>query len=127
MSRANYFYFRPKKKFKNFKNCNKQKKTLAVRFPRHPVARELLKKIGFPLAAPSANLSSKVSSVNSEDVKEDFGNKIKYILEGGNSKIGVESTIVDLRKKSKVLRLGGTEISTIKKILGKEIFFYMKK
>tara|TARA_A100000164_G_C21883965_1_gene761748 strand:+ start:10 stop:942 length:933 start_codon:yes stop_codon:yes gene_type:complete len=115
-----------KKNSKISKIVTNKKKTLAVRFPRHPVARELLKKIGFPLAAPSANLFSKVSSVNSEDVKEDFGNKIKYILEGGNSKIGVESTIVDLRKKSKVLRLGGTEISTIKKILGKKILLENK-
>ena len=110
-----------KKNSKISKIVTNKKKTLAVRFPRHPVTRELLKKIRFPLAAPSANISSKVSSVNSEDVKEDFGNKVKYILEGGKSKIGVESTIVDLRKKSKVLRLGGIEISKIKKILGKKI------
>ena len=115
-----------KKNSKISRVVTNQKKTLAVRFPKHPVTRELLKKIRFPLAAPSANLSSKVSSVNSEDVKEDFGNKVKYILEGGNSKIGVESTIVDLRKKSKVLRLGGTEISTIRKILGKKIILKNK-
>ena len=110
-----------KKNSKISKIATNKKKTLAVRFPRHPITRELLKNIGFPLAAPSANLSSKVSSVNSKDVKEDFGNKVKYILEGGSSKIGVESTIVDLRKKSKILRLGGIDISTIKKILGKKI------
>tara|TARA_B100001057_G_scaffold455848_1_gene502707 strand:- start:446 stop:1381 length:936 start_codon:yes stop_codon:yes gene_type:complete len=97
------------------------KRTLAVRFPKHPIARSLLKTLNFPLAAPSANLSSKVSAVSSSDVKEEFGKKIKYILEGGKSSIGVESTIIDLRKKPKVLRLGGIEISSIQKVLNKKI------
>ena len=95
--------------------------TLAVRFPKHPVTRTLLKKLNYPLAAPSANLSSKVSAVNSSDVKDDFGKKIKYILEGGKSSIGLESTIVDLRVKPKILRLGGLEISLIQKVLNKKI------
>ena len=81
----------------------------------------MLKRLDFPLAAPSANLSSRISSVRSTDVKEDFGKRIKYILEGGKSSIGLESTIIDLRKKPKVLRLGGLEISTIQKILKKKI------
>ena len=95
--------------------------TLAVRFPKHPVTRNLLKKLKFPLAAPSANLSSKVSSVCSSDVKEDFGKKIKYVLEGGKSSIGIESTIIDLRNKPRILRLGGLDISTIQQILKKKI------
>ena len=103
------------------KFATNNKKTLAVRFPKHPVARNLLKKLNYPLAAPSANLSSKVSAVNSKDVKEDFGGKVKYILEGGKSSIGLESTIVDLRNKPKILRLGGLEISSIQKVLNKKI------
>ncbi|MBD1135003.1 threonylcarbamoyl-AMP synthase [Pelagibacterales bacterium SAG-MED47] len=95
--------------------------TLAVRFPKHPVARCLLKKLNFPLAAPSANLSSRVSSVSSSDVKEDFGKKIKYVLEGGRSTIGLESTIIDLRDKPSILRLGGLKISEIQKVLNKKI------
>tara|TARA_A100001015_G_scaffold316851_1_gene432217 strand:- start:1555 stop:2487 length:933 start_codon:yes stop_codon:yes gene_type:complete len=98
-----------------------QKNSVAIRFPRHPITRCLLKKISFPLAAPSANISSKVSAVTSNDVREDFGKKIKFILEGGKSSIGVESTIIDLRKKPKILRLGSIEISEIKKILKKKI------
>ena len=112
----------------NLKNGSKiskiltnKKKTLAVRFPKHPIARNLLKKLEFPLAAPSANLSSKVSPVCSADVKEDFGKKIKYILEGGKSSIGLESTIIDLRNKPKILRLGGLNISAIQKVLNKKI------
>ena len=98
-----------------------KKKSLAVRFPKHPVTRNLLKKLKFPLAAPSANLYSKISSVNSSDVKEDFGKKIKFILEGGKSSIGVESTIIDIRNKPKIIRLGGLEISSIEKTLNKKI------
>ena len=87
-----------------------------MRFPKHPVARNLLKHLRFPIAAPSANISSRVSAVTSSDVKDDFGKKIKYILEGGRSSVGVESTIIDLRKKPKILRLGGLEVETIQKI-----------
>ena len=98
-----------------------KKKTLAVRFPKHPLTRNLLKNLSFPLAAPSANLSSRVSAVSSGDVKDDFGKKIKYVLEGGKSSIGLESTIIDLRNKPKILRLGGLEISLIQKVLDEKI------
>jgi len=110
-----------KKKSKISKFVTNGKSTLAVRFPKHPITRNLLKKLNFPLAAPSANISSKLSAVCSSDVKDEFGEKIKYILEGGRSSIGLESTIVDLRNKPKILRLGGLEISQIQKILKKKI------
>jgi len=110
-----------KKNSKISKIVTNKKNTLAVRFPKHPITRNLLKKLNFPLAAPSANLSSKVSSVSSADVREDFGEKIKFVLEGGKSSIGVESTIIDLRSQPKILRLGGLDISTIQKVLSKKI------
>ena len=110
-----------KKTSKISKIATNQKSSLAVRFPKHPVTRNLLKKIKFPIAAPSANISSRVSAVTSSDVKDDFGKKIKYILEGGKSSIGVESTIIDIRKKPKILRLGGLEDKLIQKILKKKI------
>ncbi len=110
-----------KKNSKISKVVTNNKDTLAVRFPKHPVARNLLKNIDFPLAAPSANISSKVSSVSPSDVRDDFGKKIKFVLEGGKSSIGLESTIVDIRKKPKILRLGGLEVSAIEKILNKKI------
>ena len=110
-----------KKNSKISKIVTNKKNTLAVRFPKHPVTRTLLKKLNFPLAAPSANISSRVSSVSSADVRDDFGKKIKYVLEGGNSSIGLESTIVDVRNKPKILRLGGLEESTIRKTLNKRI------
>ena len=110
-----------KKNSKISKLVTNKKRTLAVRFPKHPVTRNLLKLLKFPLAAPSANLSKRVSAVCSSDVKEDFGKKIKFILEGGRSSIGLESTIIDLRNKPKILRLGGLDVSTIKRTLNKEI------
>ena len=110
-----------KKSSKISKIVTNSNNTLAVRFPQHPVIRNLLKKIDFPLAAPSANLSSRVSAVSSTHVKEDFGKKVKYILEGGKSSIGLESTIIDLRTTPKILRLGGLEISSIQKVLKKKI------
>ena len=115
------FILNQKKKSKISKVATNKKNTLAVRFPKHPVARNLLKYLKFPIAAPSANISSRVSAVTSSDVKDDFGKKIKYILEGGRSSVGVESTIIDLRKKPKILRLGGLEVGTIQKILKKKI------
>ena len=113
-----------KKNSKISKIATNNKNTLAVRFPKHPITRNLLRIINFPLAAPSANISSKLSAVSSSDVRDDFGKKVKYVLEGGKSSIGLESTIIDIRKKPKILRLGGLEISAIEKILNKKIKIY---
>ena len=110
-----------KQKSKISKNVTNNKKNLAVRFPKHKIMRALLKKVNYPLAAPSANLSTRVSAVNPNDVKDDFGEKIKYILNGGPSSIGVESTIIDIVKNPKILRLGGLKISEIQKTLKKRI------
>ena len=115
------FILNLKKNSKISKVVTNKKMTLAVRFPKHPVTRSLLKRINFPLAAPSANISSRLSPVCSNDIKEDFGKKIKFILDGGRSSIGIESTIIDIRNKPKILRLGSIEISTIKKILNRKI------
>ena len=99
---------------------NKQK-TLAVRFPKHLLFRKLLKNLNYPLAAPSANISTKLSSVQASDVIEEFGSKIKYILNGGKCRIGVESTIINLTTKPTILRFGGLDISKIEKILKRRI------
>ncbi len=115
------FILNLKKSSKISKIITNKRNTLAVRFPRHSVTRKLLKILEFPLAAPSANPSSRVSAVTSADVKEDFGKKIKYVLEGGKSCIGIESTIIDLREKPQILRLGGLNVSNIQNILKKKI------
>ncbi len=106
------------------KIATNMKSTLAVRFPKHSLTRSLLSKLNYPLAAPSANLSSKVSSVCAADVRDDFGKKIKFILDGGKSSIGLESTIIDVRKYPRILRLGGLQVSKIEQVLKKKIKIY---
>ncbi len=115
------FILNLKKNSKISKFVTNKRSTLAVRFPKHPITRYLLKKLKFPLAAPSANLSSKVSAVCSSDIREDFGKKVRYILEGGKSSIGLESTIIDLSQNPKILRYGGLDIAIIEKVLKKKI------
>ena len=115
------FILNQKKKAKISKITTNKKSTHTIRIQKHPEARILFKNLKFPIAAPSANISSRVSAVTSSDVKDDFGKKIKYILEGGRSSVGIESTIIDLRKKPKILRLGGLEVETLQKILKKKI------
>ena len=120
------FILKLKSKNKISKNVTNKKKTLAVRFPKHSLTRKLLKELDFPLAAPSANISTKVSAVSKKDVEEEFGNKIKFILDGGNSKIGLESTIVNLDPKPAILRLGAIEVSKINKVLKKKVNYKSK-
>jgi len=104
---------------------NKQK-SLAVRFPKHPLFRKLLKDLAYPLAAPSANISTKLSSVQSTDVVDEFGSKIKYVLDGGRCQIGLESTIINLTTKPTILRFGGLDVSKIEKILDKKVLINTK-
>ena len=110
-----------KKDSKISKYVTNNKKSLAVRFPKHPQLRNLLKQLDYPLAAPSANITTKVSAVKANDVKEEFGNKIKYILDGGTCSIGIESTIINLTGRPSILRLGGLDILKIQKALGFKI------
>ena len=111
------YILRLKKDSRISKNVTNNQKSLAVRFPKHTLFRNLLKQLDYPLAAPSANITTKLSAVQAADVKEEFGNKIKYILNGGKSSIGIESTIIDLIGKPTILRLGGLDIAKIKKTL----------
>jgi L-threonylcarbamoyladenylate synthase len=115
------FILKKKKKSRISKIATAGKETIAVRIPRHKVARNLLGILKFPLAAPSANISSKLSPTSAKDVLEEFGNKIKFILDGGQCKIGLESTILDLTGKPSILRPGSITIEKIQKILKKKI------
>ena len=94
-----------------------QLNTVAIRFPNHKIIRSVLKHINFPLAMPSANLSSRLSPINALDVFDEFHEKLKIIINGGNSKIGIESTVVDLTEKPRILRPGIISSSEIKKII----------
>ena len=115
------FILKLKKGSKISKFVTNKQKSLAVRFPKHPLFKKLLKNLDYPLAAPSANISTRLSSVKASDVIEEFGSKIKYVLDGGKCQIGLESTIINLIGKPTILRFGGLDISKIEKILKKKV------
>ncbi len=115
------FVLELKKNSRISKNVTNGKQTLAVRFPNHLITKKLLKVLDYPLAAPSANISTKISPISKKDVEEEFGKKIKLVIDGGRSKIGLESTIISLINKPKILRLGGIERSKINKVLKKNL------
>ena len=115
------FILKLKKGSKISKFVTNKQNSLAVRFPKHPLLRRLIKDLDYPLAAPSANISTRLSSVKASDVIEEFGSKIKYILNGGKCQVGVESTIIKLFGKPTLLRFGGLDVSKIEKVLNKKI------
>ena len=115
------FILKLRKNSKISKLVTNNQNSLAVRFPNHALFRKLLKTLDYPLAAPSANISNKLSPVQAYDVIEEFGSKIKYVLNGGRCKIGIESTIINLLKKPTVVRLGGLDIPKIEKKLNKKV------
>lgn len=93
--------------------------TVAIRMPDHPLTLSLIKKTG-PLTAPSANKSGRPSPTNTKHIEEDFGPNLP-ILEGGSSKIGLESTVLDLSGKITILRPGFVDAKMIEAVLGKEV------
>jgi L-threonylcarbamoyladenylate synthase len=93
--------------------------TVGIRCPNHPLTRELLEELDFPLAAPSANPFGYISPTTPEHVNEQLGDKIAYILDGGPCTIGIESTIVGFNNdQATVYRLGGLGIEDIEKVIG---------
>lgn len=97
--------------------------SVAVRMPRHPVFRRLLKLSALPLAAPSANPFGYISPTTAEHVRQNLGGRIRHIVDGGSARIGLESTIVDLRDpaKPRVLRPGAISASAIEDVLGRQV------
>ena len=91
--------------------------SIAIRFPNHKIVRKILENVNFPLAMPSANISSGLSPVSAKDVFDEFKKKIKIIINGGNSKIGIESTVIDLTGKPKILRPGIVSPKDVKEFL----------
>lgn len=71
-------------------------KTVGIRWPSHPFIQAVIHECDFPLAAPSANLSNSISPTNAEHVRKQLGEKISLIVDGGQSQIGIESTVLDL-------------------------------
>jgi L-threonylcarbamoyladenylate synthase len=94
--------------------------SVAVRMPGHPLFRRLLRLCALPLAAPSANPFGYVSPTTAEHVRAGLGKKIRHILDGGAARIGLESTIIDLRDPAKpvVLRPGAITAAQVAAVLG---------
>lgn len=99
--------------------------TVAVRSPSHPVFREILRLVGAPLAAPSANLFGKVSPTRAEHVMESFGQDHPPVLDGGPTEVGIESTVLDLTEpRLKILRPGPITREDLVGVIGGEQVTY---
>ncbi len=93
--------------------------TVAVRMPSHPIAREIIRLSGLPLAAPSANVSGSPSPTTSAHVLADLDGKIQAVVEGGSSQVGVESTVISLvSDPPRLLRPGGVTLEQLREVLG---------
>jgi len=94
--------------------------TVAVRMPKNKIAQALIRETGVPIAAPSANISGRPSPTTSEHVSNDLDGRISMIIDGGKTKIGIESTVIDLsRKTPMLLRPGGVTLEELQCIIGK--------
>ncbi len=92
--------------------------TVAVRFPRHPVALALIRAAGVPIAAPSANLFARPSATTAQHVLEDLGGRFEIVLDGGPTEIGLESSVVDLISDPPLLlRPGGIPFDALKAVI----------
>ena len=92
--------------------------TVAMRCPDHPLTREVLRRAGVPVAAPSANLSGKPSTTTAQHCIHDLWGKVEAILDGGACRVGVESTILDLSvTPPRVLRPGGVTLEQLRRLL----------
>ncbi len=100
------FVLKKKEKSKIHNLATANLNTVAIRFPNHKMIRSILKIVNFPLAMPSANISSNLSPVSAFDVFDEFKKKLDIIIDGGQSRIGIESTVVDLTSTPRILRPG---------------------
>jgi L-threonylcarbamoyladenylate synthase len=94
--------------------------SVALRMPAHPLTRQVLQKLTFPLAMPSANPFGYISPTTAKHVQEQLGDKIPYILDGGPSEVGIESTIVGFDgNNAYILRPGGITEQQIVSVIGR--------
>lgn len=94
--------------------------TVAVRMPKHPMTLSLIGLVGSPIVGPSANLFGYLSPTTAEHVRDQLGEQIDFILDGGPCQVGVESTIVSFsEERPKLLRPGGVPLEEIESIIGK--------
>ena len=89
---------------------------VGIRIPNHAVTLELLRSLPFPLAAPSANPFGYISPTNAQHVKDQLGEKIPYILNGGSCSVGIESTVLRVQQSEiEILRLGGISVEDLQR------------
>jgi L-threonylcarbamoyladenylate synthase len=94
--------------------------TVGVRWPNHPFIQAVIRECGFPLAAPSANLSSRVSPTSAEHVRRQLGGRLELIVDGGSCRVGIESTVLDLTgSPPRVLRPGMIHEAALRAAVGK--------
>jgi L-threonylcarbamoyladenylate synthase len=99
--------------------------TVAIRWPRHPFVQRLVTACGFPLAAPSANLSGEVSPTTASHVLRSLGGKISLIIDGGSANVGIESTVLDLTSApARVLRPGMIHAESLSAVLRQPVQDY---
>ena len=93
--------------------------TVAIRMPKHPMALSLIEQADCPIAAPSANPFGYLSPTTAEHVRDQLGDQIDFILDGGPCEVGVESTIISFsEKRPRLLRPGGVDIEEIESVIG---------
>jgi L-threonylcarbamoyladenylate synthase len=93
--------------------------TVGVRWPGHPFIQAVIRECGFPLAAPSANLSNQISPTNAEHVRQQLGGKIPLIVDGAQSQVGIESTVLDLSvRPPQILRPGMVHAEALAAVIG---------
>ncbi len=94
--------------------------TVGVRMPAHPIALELVRAAGVPIAAPSANRFTEISPTTAEHVRRSLGERVDYILDGGPCAVGIESTVLTLAEGTPtLLRPGGVSRAEIEAVIGK--------
>lgn len=92
--------------------------SVAIRVPAHTIAQTLLMMAGLPLAAPSANPSGRLSPTSAEHVLADLGDKVEYVIDGGPSLVGVESTVLSvLEDRPRILRPGAVTAEALAEVL----------
>lgn len=94
--------------------------SVAIRMPKNKIAQLLIKETGVPIAAPSANVAGRPSPTLSKHVLEDLAGRINLIIDGGQTKIGIESTVIDLtRKTPMLLRPGSITLEQLQQAVGR--------
>lgn len=101
--------------------------TVGIRIPSHPIAKKLLDIVGEPIAAPSANISGRPSPTKKQHVALDFQKKDLFILDGGQSEVGIESTVIDISSnRCTILRPGAITKEQLESVLNENVYIHLQ-